>query len=598
MGKGTEIQPEGLRTPVAWASSPRNPGQEDPATLSLRISGQSPRIGGCGEAECAVRGVVDGKHYRYIRYTDDGAQAELYNLDSDPWEARNLLDSQGQPSPAHAGAFSTLSAAIPSEYAPPVSSVGFKVDSTCLLSPDGLLSRNCGCGTYGGGGLSPDVMYAFPNTAANTYDPAQTLLTPTVGIKGMYSWVHGDIDDSDTCGASLTGRILSLPITLFAGHEVRNVAVTLSWVEGDYLDLEVLEDDICWKGGWSSPQVTLDELNNSLTFTADHNRVRDGKKGICEILMRISLVDGAWESGGNGTTFTLSGTYQREVHVDPAPVLGVLAQSRCMNYTPIAPERNMAYAVPEPNLYAVIARHEAMKHSVFGWPCETEDITELDASNAGIAEPDEEEDYEALDGIAMLENLEVLTLNGNDGIQKLRALNDPVSPPLRELYLSGCTNIVRNGGPIRKLHCLEILDMSGCLGTAALRFTSLNATLYHEEADTYLYRLRDLRLSGCEYLTDIEVLQCLPALEYVDLSDCTGIDSLDCLVENPDFGTGDTLKIHLDDWSAALIADIECLRAHGVTVDANCQNCFGSSCTGHVSNCAGTCETRSDQCLD
>ena len=116
--------------------------------------------------------------------------------------------------------------------------------------------------------------------------------------------------------------------------------------------------------------------------------------------------------------------------------------------------------------------------------------------------------------------------------------------------------------------------------------------MYDTIAGTYLHRLKRLWLAGCTNLTTsgIEVLRCLPALKYVDLSGCTGIGSLDCLIENPGFGVDDSLKIHLDTWSEALKADVECLRYNEVSVDANCQDCSGSTCAGHESTCGGTCE--------
>jgi len=232
------------------------------------------------------------------------------------------------------------------------------------------------------------------------------------------------------------------------------------------------------------------------------------------------------------------------------------------------------------------------RFGAFAWPCDADNIQELDAKNMGIADANG-----GLTGIENLTGLQKLWLDGNPGIHALRCLSNPSPLPLIELHLNGCPQINYCGTPIRRLHCLEVLDMTGCLGRDFAPFNSLNETLYDPYCDVYLDKLEKLYLSGCENLSTcgINVLAYLPGLEYVDLSNCSGIDSLDCLIGNPNFGddggSEDTIDITglsftgLDD-------DIDCLCAKGVKVKngSTANVCTGGeTCETHVTSCRSAC---------
>ncbi len=535
-----------------------------------------------------VRGSVGGTQYRYIRYTEDGTQAELYNLSMDPWEARNLI-ADGV-SAGEQAVIDVLSAAIPADCADPVYPIDNQTESVCPLSQGQMASFAYGCGGYIYGTGSDRELHFPPDEYP--YDGGEGLGV-TLGVGRVWSAA----EDTDVSCGTVDGPFLAVPIQVYNGHFVKKVDITLEWNSDTDLGLSPKTGDTCSRTAWS---VTAESTScgpmsceRALTVEAQNQSTDSLNVGTATVVVMFFNMDTppapGWE-GISNTSFNLSGTYYDSAG---SGTCSVLTQDNCMNYTPVAPERGFAYAVHEPNLHNVIARHDAMEHGAFGWPCEAHAIEELDASNAGISETNVTRG-DALDGMRELVNLKVLRLDGNPGIQKLRKLN---RLPLTHVYLSGCTNLISSAVPLSQLHCLEELDLSGCLGTDASPFTTLNATLYDTLGDTYLYRVKKLWLAGCTNLTTsgIGVLKCLPALEYIDLSGCTGIESLDCLVENADFGSGDTLRIYLDDWSNALQDDIRCLRAHGVMMDTNCPD-NSSSCADHVSDCSTACEASADFC--
>ena len=96
------------------------------------------------------------------------------------------------------------------------------------------------------------------------------------------------------------------------------------------------------------------------------------------------------------------------------------------------------------------------------------------------------------------------------------------------------------------------------------------------------------------------MLECLDALEYVDLSYCPGIESIDCLVENEAFrgSSGHTLVINRSSWIGVddeLKDGISCLRTYDLQVMTDCPDC-SATCTNYDDDFSGTCETSSDQC--
>ncbi len=183
-------------------------------------------------------------------------------------------------------------------------------------------------------------------------------------------------------------------------------------------------------------------------------------------------------------------------------------------------------AVPDVRLRARII--ELMPSGKAGWKCEAEDIKELDASYYGIRN---------LKGMEYLTSLQTLILDGNNQIADISRLSSLTT--LTTLSMKGCTCLqIYPDNPIKNLLALEVLDMSGVLGSSVTPFSSLNTILASNQTNLHV-----LKLSGCINLIDsgITILEQLSGINEVDLSCCTSLTNLQPLVNNSSFRDGDIL---------------------------------------------------------
>ncbi len=210
-------------------------------------------------------------------------------------------------------------------------------------------------------------------------------------------------------------------------------------------------------------------------------------------------------------------------------------------------------------------------YGAFGWPCKAAGIQELHAENLEIAD---------LTGIENLTGLQKLWLDGNTGITTIGRLGSPVPlSSLVELHLSGCTRLQGDATGLKRLHSLQILDLSGCWN-----IYSLNRTLYDPCVTNgyYFSNIRYLNLSGCTGLTNcgISVFARMDFsnLEKLNLSGCTGIDSLDSLVANQSLRAGSQIEVKNIPLTN-IQEDVNCLCSRGVIVtDDDINICPASPC--------------------